>query len=289
VSDAFVNIAVFSPPYEELTKEKSVAGESLAQFSERHELGMCTYVQHVLAKWAEPPDSTSEMGDEKYGTSRGFIRMGIAAGAARQGPYYKNLIAIVRDNPDKWTRAGYYTTFQFADEAGVQAAFKRDGTFFTEHAVYNKALYLDTPAGRIFRAMVGHRSGPEWEHFSDDQMRRSVFDAWARRLWNENPTMHPHPDDDLDALNPPASKRERDETLSDFMYRRAEELKALNEARLSQIKSWLKETPNEPQRVYPLMFRMIESLPRDVRDCMTMLAETQEARAAAPKGLSLFR
>jgi hypothetical protein len=274
-----------SPPYEELIKEKSVAGESIAQFSERHERGMCAYVQQVLAKWAEPPGTKFEKGDEKYGTSRGFIRMGIAAGAARLGSYYKNLIAIVRDSPDKWTRAGYYTTFQFADKADVQAAFKRDETFFTEHAVYNKALYLDTPAGRFFRAMVSHRLGPEWEHFSDAQMRRSVFDAWARRFWNENPTMYPHPDDDLDALNPPPSKRERDETVSDFMYRRTEELEALNEARLSQIKRWLKETPNEPQRVYPLMFRMIESLHRDVRN---MLAETQAARAA-PKGLGLFR
>jgi hypothetical protein len=93
-----------------------------------------------------------------------------------------------------------------------------------------QALYLDTPAGRVFRAIVGHQSGPEWQDFSDDQMRRRVSDIWARRLWDEDPTMYPHPDDDLDALNPPAPKRERDETPSDFMYRRAEELRNQSES-----------------------------------------------------------
>jgi hypothetical protein len=192
----------------------------------------------------------------------------------------------VPDNDDKWTRAGYYRAFQFRTEADVRTALDRDKTFFTEQAVYNKALYLDTPAGRIFRGVVGHRSGSEWKDFSHDQMRRRVFDAWARRLWNENPTIYPHPDDDLDALNPPALKREHDETLSDFVNRRADEVRAQSEARLSQIKDWLKEAPKEPERVYPLMVRMIESMHRDVQECMIMLAQTQQAGS---KGFSLFR
>jgi hypothetical protein len=77
-------------------------------------------------------------------------------------------------------------------------------------------------------------------------------------------------------------------SFSDFMYRRADELKAPNEARLSQIKKWLKDAPSEPQRIYPLMVRMIESVHRDVQECTTMLAETQDARASQ-KGFKLFR
>lgn len=286
LSDAFISIADFSPPYEELTREKSLAGESVAQFSERHERGRYAYVQHALARWSEPAGMTLKEDDEIYGTSRGFIRQGIAAGAARQG-YSQHLISLVRDNDDKWVRAGYYRSFRFRTEADVRTAYDRDGTFFTEQAVYNKALYVDTPAGRTFRGMVGHRSGSEWEDFSHDQMRRGVFDAWARRLWNEDPTIYPHPDDDLDALNPPpALKREHDETLSDFVYRRADEVKAQSEARLSQIKIWLKEAPKEPERVCPLMIKMIESMHRDVQECMIMLAQAQQADS---KGFRLFR
>jgi hypothetical protein len=287
LSDAFVDIAEFSPPNEELEKEPNVAGYTRAERWGRFERGTYTFVERALAKWAEPSGKNLELDDEKYGTNRGFIRMGVAAGAARQD-YHKNLIALVRDNPDKWTRAGYYRTFRFRHEADVHAAFERDKSFFTAEAVYNKALYQDTPAGRVFRAIVGHQSGTEWEHFSDDQMRRRVFDIWARRLWNEDPTMYPHPDDDLDALHPPAAKRERDETLSDFMYRRAEQVRDRNEARLSQIKTWLKDAPDEPQRVYPLMVRMIESVHRDVQECVTMLVDTQHTQASE-KRFKLFR
>lgn len=171
----------------------------------------------------------------------------------------------------------------------MRAAYERDEAFFTEQAVYNKALYHDTPAGRIFRSMVGHRSGKEWQDFSSDQMRRSVFDAWSRRLWNENPSVYPHPDDDLDALNPPKIKREESEAFSDFMVRRAEELKSQNDARLSQVKTWLNDAPNDPKRIYPLIVRMMESIHQDVQECMTRLAETQEARQVPPKGFSLFK
>jgi hypothetical protein len=81
LSDAFIDIAEFSPPYEELTREKREAGESLARFSERHERGQCAYVQHVLERWSEPPGKTLKEDDEIYGTDRSFIREGIAAGA----------------------------------------------------------------------------------------------------------------------------------------------------------------------------------------------------------------
>lgn len=106
ISDAHMNIAVFSPPYEELTQEKKVEGESLSEFSARHERGIYTYVEHVLAKWADPLTKKISDDDEKYGSNRAFIRMGVAAGAAREGAYKKKLTELVRDNPDKWTRAG---------------------------------------------------------------------------------------------------------------------------------------------------------------------------------------
>jgi hypothetical protein len=194
----------------------------------------------------------------------------------------------VRNSPDKWTRAGYYATFEFRDEAGVRAAYERDKTFFIHHAISNTALYLDTPAARTFRRMLGQESGPEWEDFRDDQMHRRWFDTRARSLWYQYPTAYPHPEDDINALKLAAVERERGETLSDFMYRRAKLLEAQNYARLRQINTWLTEAPKEPQRVYPLMVRMIESLHRDVHECMTMLAETQQTQAPE-KGFKLFR
>jgi len=135
--------------------------------------------------------------------------------------------------------------------------------------------------------MVSHKSGPEWQDFSNDQMRRAVHHNWALRLWRENPHPYPHPDDELDALHPPPLKREKDESVSEFLWRHSEMLKAKNDARLSQVLTWLHEAPEEPHRIYPLIVRMMHALHGDVQECLRMLAEDQQT-GKARSGLSLF-
>jgi len=287
LSDAYLNIAVFSPPYDEMLK---AAGEwkqddSLDGMSDKLERGTRLYLDYVFHKWSDlKPPADDE--DNKWPTERGFIRQGVAAGAARQS-YQKSIAAYLRDHPDRWVRAGYYTTFPFWDEASVRGAYGKDGAFFTEQAVYNKTLYGNTPAGRVFRAMVGNKSGPEWGDFSDDQMRRGVYHSWAERLWRENPLLYPHPEDDLDALNPPPFKREPDETISDFLWRRADEIKQQTEARLAQISTWLQDAPQEPQRVLPLIAKLIASLHGDVQTCVKILSE-ESGQSKQSVGFSLF-
>jgi len=284
LSDAFMNIAAFWPPRPMNEKEAANPLSNLAEFSERSGRDEIIYVQHVLQKWRDPRPLDKD--DEKWGNSRTLIRQGIAAAAAKRS-YDKELIALIREHPDKWVRAGYYRAFPFRDEACVRAAFKADESFFTEHAVYNNALYLTTPAGRVFRSMVSHKSGPEWQDFSNDQMRRAVHHNWALRLWRENPHPYPHPDDELDALHPPPLKREKDESVSEFLWRHSEMLKAKNDARLSQVLTWLHEAPEEPHRIYPLIVRMMHALHGDVQECLRMLAEDQQT-GKARSGLSLF-
>jgi hypothetical protein len=229
LGDSFLRIAVFSPPYDEMLKAAGVpiadpTGEpsigKFSEFSEQYEQGTRLFLDYVFNKWSDTSPLSDEEGD-KWPTARGFIRQGVAAGAAR---------THLRDHPDKWVRAGYYTAFQFLDEAGVRAAYDKDGAFFTEHAVYNKALYKNTPAGRVFRVMAGNRSGSEWTDFSNDQMRRHTYHSWSMRLWQENPLVYAHPDDDLDALNLKPFKQEANESISDFMQRCADQLKQQNDA-----------------------------------------------------------
>ena len=270
LSDAYLNIAVFSPPYEELLKAegKPRRQDSLAEFSEKYEHGTRLYLDYVLHKWRDLSDKEGD----RWPTARAFIRQGAAAGAARH--YRKNVIAYLRDHPDKWVRAGYYATFQFFDEASIRAAYEKDRAFFTEHAVYNKVLYHNTSLGRTFRAMVKNNSGHDWEDFSDDQMRRRIYQSQAIRLWKENPLVYSHPGDDLAALKPLPLTREPKESILDFMRRRADELKEQNSARLSQICTWLQEAPQEPQRVLPLIAELIASLHREVQMCVENTAET---------------
>jgi len=229
----------------------------LTEFSQKLEREEIVYVQHVLQKWCD--SWTPDKDEEKWGNARAFIRQSVAAGAAKRR-HHKNLIALIRDHPDKWVRAGYYRAFHFRDEAGVRAAFQADESFFTEHAVYNNALYLTTPAGVVFRSIVGHKAGAEWQDFSNDQMRSSIYHHRALRLWKENPRLYSHPDDDLDALNPPPLKREKEEPISEFLWRRSEMLKAKNDARLSQILTWLYEAPKDPHRICPLIVSMVHAL-----------------------------
>jgi hypothetical protein len=293
LSDAFLNIAVFSPPYEEMLKAEGklkaqnslteLSPKRLAEFSERYERGTRLYLDYVFHKWRDTKPPSDEEG--KWPTDRGFIRQGLAAGAARVG-YQKNVVAYLRDHPDKWVRAGYYTTFQFADETSVRSAYDKDGAFFTEHAVYNKALYRNTPVGRSFSALVGVKLGGEWKDFSDDQMRRSIYHHSAMRFWKENPLVYPHPDDDLDALQSPPFKQEKDETVLEFMWRRADALKQQNDARLSQISTWLQEAPQEPQRVLPLIAELVASLYSEVQMCVTTL-ETAFEDTAGKRRLAL--
>jgi hypothetical protein len=276
LSDAFLSIAEFSPPYDEMLKAAGVpTAESTGEPSgwEKYEQGTRLYLDYVFHKWSDTSSPSDEEG-EKWPTARDFIRQGAAAGATRGG----HCKAHLRDHPDKWVRAGYYTTFKYWDEVGVRAANDRDGAFFTEHAVYNKALYENTPAGRIFRVMARNRSVSD---FSDDQMRRRIYHSWATRLWNENPLVYPHHEDDLDALNPLPFKQEANESTSDFVRRRADEIKQQNAARLSQIATWLRDAPQEPQRVLPLIAKLIASLHGDVQTCITILSER-------PTGFSLF-
>jgi hypothetical protein len=275
LGDAYLKIAVFSPPYEELLNLEGEPNreDRLAEFSERYERGTRLYLDYVFHKWHDTkplPDKE----DDKWATSRGFIRQGAAAGAARTS-YHRNVAAYLRDHPDKWVRAGYYSTFQFPDEANVRAAYEKDGAFFTEHAVDNKVLYRNDPAGRSFRAMVKQQSG-EWKHYY--QMLGT-----ATRLWKENPLAYPHPEDDLDALEPPPLKREADESISDFMWRRAGEHKKQTNARLWQISSWLQGSPQEPQRVLPLIAELIASLYGEVQMCVTTLETALESTAGKPR------
>ena len=77
---------------------------------------------------------------------------------------------------------------------------------------------------------------------TDDQARREQSIESRAAKWfgregppRENPLVHPHPEDDLDALNLKTVKQEANETTSDFVQRRADELKQRNDAQLSQI------------------------------------------------------
>ena len=294
LGDAFLSIAVFSPPYDEMLKAAGVpiadpTGEpsigKFSEFSEQYEQGTRLFLDYVFNKWSDTGPPSDEEGD-KWPTARGFIRQGAAAGAARGG-FTERIAAHLRDHPDKWVRAGYYTAFQFLDEAGVRAAYDKDGAFFTEHAVYNKALYKNTPAGRVFRVMAEKFSGSAWDDFSNDQMRRRTYHSWSMRLWQESPLEYAHPDDDLDALNLKQFKQEANEFTSDFMQRRADALKQQNDAQLLQIATWLRDAPQEPQRVLPLIAKLIASLHGDVQTCITLLLE-ESGHSKRPTGFSLF-
>jgi hypothetical protein len=293
LGDAFLNIAEFSPPYEEMLEaqgklktQESLAElpERLAWSPERYERGTRLYLDYVFHKWRDTEPLSDEEGHE-WPKDRGIIRQGVAAGAAREG-FTKNVAAYLRDHPDKWVRAGYYTTFGFVDETSVRSAYDKDGALFTEHAVYNKALYCDTPAGRSFRVLVGEKSGNEWEDFSKDQMRRGIYHHKAIALWKENPLVYPHPEDDLDALQPPPRKREKDESILEFTWRRADALEQHNDARLSQISTWLQEAPQEPQRVLPLIAKLVALLHNEVQMCVTTL-ETALEDTAGKRRLTL--
>jgi hypothetical protein len=284
LSDSFMNIAIFMPPSESLTSGHDFTNllSNLAEFSEKLENTELVYVQRVLEKWSDPKPLDKD--EEKWGNSRTFIRQGVAAGAAKQSSH-KNLIAFIRDHPDKWVRAGYYHAFPFRDDAAIHAAFDKDEAFFAEHAVYNSALYLTTPAANLFRNVVDRQSGAEWQDFSIDQMRRRIYHNRALHLWNEDPRLYPHPDDELDAIHPPPLNRDKDESASEFIWRRYEDLKTQGDARLSQILRWLDEAPHEPQRTYPLIVRMVHALSRDVQQCLSMLAEDRQTRSS---GFSIF-
>jgi hypothetical protein len=294
LSDAFLSIAVFAPPYDEMLKAAGVpiadpTGEpsigKFSEFSEQYEQGTRLFLDYVFNKWSDTSPPSDEEGD-KWPTARGFIRQGVAAGAAREG-FNKYLTAYLRDHPDKWVRAGYYTTFGFADETSVRSAYDKDGAFFTEHAVYNKTLYRNTSAGRSFRLLVKERSGNEWKDFSDDQMRRRIYHHSAMRLWKENPLVYFHPEDDLDALEPPPFKREKDESVPEYMWRRADARKQQNDSRLSQIATWLRDAPQEPQHALPLIAKLIASLHGDVQTRITLLSE-ESGNSKRPTGFSLF-
>jgi hypothetical protein len=291
LSDAYLNIAVFSPPYGDLLEaEGKMAApsgkESHAEFAQKLEHGTRLFLEYVFYKWCDtnPP----KKGDDKWPSDRGFIRQGVAAGAARKRGHNPKdgIVYYLRDHPDKWVRAGFYMGFRFWDEVSVQAAYEKDGAFFAEQAVFNKVLYQDTPAARSFRALVGRSSGREWKDFSDDQLRRRIYDGWAMRLWRENPAIYFNPEDDLDALNPPAPEREADESLSAFLYRRAEQLKNNTYARESQIATWLKDAPDGPQRIVPLVTKLVATLHGEMQTWVHLLAE--EAERSPQRAWSVF-
>ena len=238
LSDAYMGLADFNPPCDDPlmaqyipTDDGSKAEASqdqwwkdLDKFTKNDELGKLAFVQLMLHKWQAPQEVAQKdvADDTEWPSNWGFIRQGIAAGAAKAS-YRKNLVAYVRDHPDKWVRAGYYHGFSFYDEQTVLAAHEKEPVFFREQAVFNDKLYLKTPAGRAFRRLVGNWSGKEWKNFSNDQMRRSVYFNRAMRLWEGNPDLYPHPEDDLDNLSVKAPKRESGETTSDYLLRRSEE------------------------------------------------------------------
>ena len=118
-------------------------------------------------------------------------------------------------------------------------------------------------------------------------MRRSVFHHRALDLWKKNPTLYPHPDDDTDAGSSELPKRERDEALADYLWRRSDELKTRTNARLDEIRRWLAETPGEPHRVLPLIALMIAGLQREMEERTTLLASEPTAKPSGGLG-SLF-
>jgi hypothetical protein len=116
-------------------------------------------------------------------------------------------------------------------------------------------------------------------------MRRGIYHQKAIALRKENPLVYPHPEDDLDALQPPPFKREKDESILEFTWRRRR-IKQQNDARLSQISTWLEEAPQEPQRVLPLIAELVASLHSEVQLCVTTL-ETAFEDTAGKRRLTL--
>jgi hypothetical protein len=97
LSDVFLSIAVFSAPYDEMLKAAGVpaaelTGElsigKLSDFSEKYDQGTRLYLDYVFHKWSDtsPPS-------DKWPTDRGFIRQGTAAGAARAGSRWAEMLA----------------------------------------------------------------------------------------------------------------------------------------------------------------------------------------------------
>jgi len=200
LSDAFMNIVEFSPPWDdprfgspdsELGPDVSI--ESVWEFSERYEQSALAFVKAMLLKWEEPKrlKDGREANEDKWPSQYGFIRQGIAMGAVKRRAE-RTLIGFIRDHHDKWARAGYYAGFPFANEEEVNAAHQRDPVLFVEQGVHNDSLYLSTSAGRVFRELVDQRSESEWEDFSDDQMRRSAFHHRGLYLWQKSPLTYPH-------------------------------------------------------------------------------------------------
>jgi hypothetical protein len=72
-----------------------------------------------------------------------------------------------------------------------------------------------------------------------------------------------------------------------FVQRRADELRQRDDAQLSQIATWLRDAPQEPQRVLPLIAKLIASSHSDVQTCITILSE-ESGRSKRPTGFSLF-
>ena len=63
----------------------------------------------------------------------------------------------------------------------------------------------------------------------------------------------------------PAGLSPAEHTSLHWTHNRADEIKRQTEARLAQILTWLQDAPQEPQRVLPLIARLITSLHGDVQ------------------------
>jgi hypothetical protein len=284
LSDAFLNFAEFIPPYDDPAFGAQFADEGktdfspagLADFSRNHEQGTRAFVEAMFSKWKDSPRSKENTEGGKWPTDYAFIREGIARGAAKVS-YFKDLHRFLRDHPEKWVRAGFYMGFPFSDAASVQAAYQKDGSFFAEEGVLNDSLYRDTPAGRAFRTIATRASGREWRQFSDDQMRRSVFYHRGLRLWKDHPNVYPHPEDDSDALCLEPPKREKDEAITDYLWRRSGEMRPRTAARLEQIQRWLADAPDKPERIVPLLTSLITDSQRELEDRITILAGDQSS------------
>ena len=283
LSDASLNFAEFIPPYDDPSlgvefaseHKAGLSPEGLADFSRRHERGTRAFIEAMLSKWRDPPRPKEQAsGGREWPTDYGFIREGIARGASKVS-YFEDLHVFLRDHPDKWVRAGFYMGFPFPDAASVHSAYQKDGSFFSEEAVFNDALYTDTSAGHAFRAIAKRSSGREWRQFSDDQMRRSAYYHRGLRLWKENPSVYPHPDDDVDSLRLEPMKREKDEPIADYLWRRSKEMKERTDARPGQIQRWLTDAPDKPERIVPLLTTLIADSQRELEDRITFIADEQ--------------
>ena len=104
----------------------------------------------------------------------------------------------------------------------------------------------------------------------------------------EESTDVPPSDDELDDLHIELPKRERDESLADYLMRRSDDITRQTDAQLHQVNNWLSANPQQPQRIWSLIARLTATLHKEIDERTIMLADEQ-VKARIGRGLIFGR